>query len=457
MNRHVAAAVVVTLVAAGAVVWLVSDSGIETGTTPSARKILHYKDPMGGPDTSPVPKKDSMGMDYLPVYADEGAKQAASASDRGRLLYYRNPMGLADTSPTPKKDSMGMDYIPVYEHEFAAPGAVKIDTARLQRAGVRTAKAEMREMTHEIQAVGSVALDEARIAVVAPRADGFIERVYVGATGLPVRAGQALIDVYSPEIVQLQEEYRLAKESEGAPTGAAGTLADSALRRLENLGVSQAHIRDIAAGRTRRVLTLGAPISGVVTKKAAVQGQRFMAGEQLYEIADISSVWVVAKVFEHDLGAVSSGSRARITVTALPGRTFDGIVSFVAPQISAETRTADVRIEIPNADGALRAQMYAAVVLPTAKTPQVVAVPDSAIVDSGTRQVVLVAKGDGTFEPRDVTRGARSGGYTGIEKGVTAGEEVVVDAAFLIDAESNLKAALGAFSNAPPAAPERKP
>ncbi|MBY0510100.1 MAG: efflux RND transporter periplasmic adaptor subunit [Rhodospirillaceae bacterium] len=422
------------------------------------RRVLHYKDPMGGPDISPVPKKDSMGMDYLPVYADEAQKpeaQKQQTSGRGRILYYRNPMGLADTSSAPKKDSMGMDYIPVYENDVSTPGTVQVDTAKLQRAGVRMEAAKVRNIANEIQAAGIVALDQTRAAVVAPRMEGWVERVYVGAVGLDVKAGQPLIEVYSPELVQLQEEYRLAREGGAASNESVATLADSALKRLQNLGISPAQIRDIGAGRYHRTLSLAAPTAGIVLKKNVVLGQRFMPGDQLYEIADISNVWVVAKVFEHDLPALRTGASVRIAVSALPNKPYEGKISFVAPQINPETRTADVRVNVANADGALRADMYAAVIIPASEAMPMVSVPNSAIIDSGTRQVVLVAKGEGRFEPRPVTLAGRSGGYTAIKEGLKEGEEIVVEATFLIDAESNLRAALQAFSPSPAA--EAKP
>lgn len=418
----------------------------QTTTSPEARKVLYYKDPMGGTDTSPVPKKDSMGMDYLPVYASDAPKPSQADGAKGRVLYYRNPMGLADTSPTPKKDSMGMDYIPVYEKDVASRGIVQIEPARLQRAGVRTEAVSLRTVASAIQAPGAVALDESRYAVVAPRMEGWVERVHVGASGVPVRAGAPLLDIYSPELVQLQDEHRLAKSTQG---GTADILADGALKRLQNLGISPAQITDIAQGRYRRSLTLSAPISGVIVKKSAVLGQRFMPGDQLYEIADISRVWIVAKVFEHDLPAMQTGSVVRIAVTALRDRTYEGTVSFIAAQINRDTRTADVRIDVANADGALRADMLATVTIPTTDAKLEIAVPTSAIIDSGTRQVVLVTKGDGRFEPRQVVPGARSEGYTAIREGLKEGEEVVIEAAFLIDAESNLRAALQSF--APPA------
>ncbi|MGD9635877.1 MAG: efflux RND transporter periplasmic adaptor subunit, partial [Pirellulales bacterium] len=233
MNRNLIALVIVAALAGG-IYWFGFRDDPQSTPASSERKVLHYRDPMGGPDRSPVPKKDSMGMDYLPVYADEKPEPKQDASDRGRLLYYRNPMGLADTSPVPKKDSMGMDYIPVYEKEVSSPGTVQVDTARLQRAGVRTEAATLRPVTSEIQAAGVVAIDQTRLAVVAPRVEGWIARVYVGAPGLDVKAAQPLVENYSPELVQLQDEYRLAREAGDVSTAA--TLADSALKRLQNLG-----------------------------------------------------------------------------------------------------------------------------------------------------------------------------------------------------------------------------
>lgn len=346
-----------------------------------------------------------------------------------------------------------MDYIPVYEQEAANAGTVQIDPARLQRAGVRTAPATLRNVAQDIQAAGSVALDESRYAVVAPRMEGWVERVFIGASGLEVKAGQPLIDVYSPELVQLQDEHRLAREAQGGGASAA-SFAESALKRLQNLGVAPAQIREIEAGRYRRTLSVSAPISGVVVKKNVILGQRFMPGDQLYEIADLSSVWIVAKVFEHDLPKLQIGGAVRIAVTALPDRSYDGKVAFIAPQIDPATRTADVRVNVKNSDGALRADMFATVILPMSEPMSVVAVPTSAIIDSGTRQVVLVAKGDGRFEPREVKTGARGDGYTAIREGLKEREEVVTEAAFLIDAESNLRAALQSIA---PATPGAKP
>ncbi len=385
------------------------------------------------------------------------APQAISApGGKGRILFYRNPMGAPDTSPAPKKDSMGMDYIPVYENETAGPpGTVKIDLAKTQRTGVRTEAATLRKIAREVHAVGAVKLNEARVAVVSPRVEGWIERVHVGASGLSVVAGQPLVDIYSPELVQTQEEYILARKAMSADpaTSGAAAIADGALERLQSLGLPPSQIRQIAAAdQARRTLTLTAPTSGFVMEKNAVLGQRFMPGETLYRIADISAVWVVAKVPEQDLVLVRLGGEVAISVNAMPGTPLTGVVGFIAPEIDRQTRTADVRIDVPNPDGRLRAEMYATVIFAGGREAvATVAVPDSAIIDSGTRQVAIVAKADGLFEPRQVSVGSRANGYTSILSGIGEGETVVVNAAFLIDAESNLKAALQSFTNAPAA------
>jgi len=279
--------------------------------------------------------------------------------------------------------------------------------------------------------------------------------VHVGATGVNVKAGQPLVEVYSPELVQTQEEYLLAHKASGdgsdPDNNGVSALADGALKRLQSLGISPGQISQISSSsHVRRALTLTAPISGVIMEKAAVLGQRFMPGDALYRIADISAVWVVAKVPEQDLSSVHMGESVSVSVNALGGKSINGVVGFIAPEIDRETRTADVRIDVPNADGMLRADMYASVTFSGgSQVDEVVSIPDSAIIDSGTRQVALVAKEGGHFEPRQLTVGSRANGYTAVLNGISEGETVVVNATFLIDAESNLKAALQSFTSAP--------
>lgn len=434
---------------------------VEMSATPTQaeRKILYYRNPMGLPDTSPEPKKDSMGMDYIPVYADEAPAAPAAQGER-KILYYRNPMGLPDTSPEPKQDSMGMDYIPVYADEAAQPGQVSISPDKVQKLGVRTEPAAMRELARMVRAVGQFQVDERRLHTVTAKFEGYIEHLSVNATGQPVRRGQPLMQVYSPELVAAQEEYliawkgreTLASGTEESLTGV-GQLAEGALRRLRNWDISDAQLQRLQReGKATRTLTLYSPANGVVLEKVAVAGMRFMPGEPLFKIADLSTIWLIADVFEQDLAQVRIGQPVKIVVDAYPEKEFSGKIAYIYPTVVPETRTAKVRVELANPGGMLKPDMYANVQLDAGGGKAgVLAVPDSAVIDSGTRQVVLVQRAEGLFEPREVRLGRRGDGYAEVLQGIAEGEQVVVRANFLIDAESNLRAALGGFGESAPA------
>lgn len=376
-----------------------------------------------------------------------------------KILYYRNPMGLPDISPVPKKDSMGMDYIPVYEgEEEASASGVKISTEKVQKLGVRTARVERRALDAVVRATGRIEVDERRQFTIAPKFEGYIERLVVSATGQFVARGEHLFDAYSPELVAAQREYAVAahglaqlKDADAQTVAGMKRLADAALARLRNWDVSEEEIAQLAAGgEPRRTLTFRAPVAGVVLEKRAVQGMRFMPGETLYQIADLSRVWLIADVFEQDIGRVRVGQRARVKLEAYPERRFEGRVTYVYPTLKPETRSAQVRVELPNPDGRLKPAMYAHVEI-AAGGDTVLAVPNSAVIDSGTRRVVIVDRGEGRFEPREVRLGARGDEYVAVLEGLKEGETVVVAANFLIDAESNLRAALGSMT-APEAA-----
>ena len=385
-----------------------------------------------------------------------GGTTATSPGGARKILYYRNPMGLPDTSPAPKKDPMGMDYIPVYEGEEppAKAGTVKISLDKVQLLGVRTEAAAERELRRAVLAVGIIQANERQLYKVTPRFEGWIEKLHVNTTGQPVSRGQPLMEVYSPELISAQDEYLIALRAieESRASGAEAQavmqrLAEGVLQRLRNWGVSEAELATLRKeGKARQLLTYRSPVAGVALQKPSVQGMRFMPGETLYEIADLGTVWLIAEVFERDLGMVRVGQPAQLRILAYPDKDFTGKVVFVYPTLEPETRTGRVRIELPNAYGLLKPAMYGQVQL-SAGHPRgkVLAIPDSAVLDSGTRQVVLVQRGEGLFEPREVKLGMRADGYAEVREGVEAGEQVVVRANFLIDAESNLKAALDSF------------
>ncbi|MEI7611855.1 MAG: efflux RND transporter periplasmic adaptor subunit [Betaproteobacteria bacterium] len=376
-----------------------------------------------------------------------------------KLLYYRNPMGLPDTSPTPKKDPMGMDYIAVFEGEEEtepdSSNQIKVSTEKIQKLGVRTELAQLRSLDKSVRAAGRIEPDERRIYTISPKFEGYVERLHVSVTGQAVGKGQPLFEVYSPELVSAQREYAIAaqgveslKDSESVAQSGMKQLADSSLQRLKNWDISEEQIKALSRyGETKRTLTFRSPVSGIVTEKKAQQGMRFMPGEALYQVADLSSVWVVADVFEQDIGLVRTGTKATVRINAYPEKTFEGKVSYVYPTLNATTRTVPVRIELANPGLLLKPSMFAQVELSASARGNVISVPISAVIDSGTRQIVLIEQGEGRFEPRVVKLGARSEQHVEIIEGIKEGQAVVVTANFLIDAESNLKAAVSGFGS----------
>jgi Cu(I)/Ag(I) efflux system membrane fusion protein len=419
-------------------------------------KILFYRDPMGLPEISSVPKKDSMGMDFIPVYdTPTGAAAAATEGGKGKILYYRNPMGLPDVSYEPKKDSMGMDYIPVYENEAGNDGnVVKISLDKVQKLGVKTEAAAIRRLTRTIRATGTVQPDESRQTIITSRFDGWVQHLNVDKTGDMVKRGQAVLQLFSPTLRLAQQEYILARRTDPG-------LAAAAAQRLKTLGLSEGQISALEdAVEAPGTVPVVAPEGGQVVEKMAIEGARVMAGEPLYRLVDFGHVWVIAEVYEQDLPSVQPGLPVEVELDAFPGERFKGEVSFIYPGLTPATRTAKVRVELDNPDGKLKADMFAAVLLfADMASAEVLAVPDSAVLDTGKAQAVLVQRGEGRYEPREVKLGRRADGYAEILEGVSEGDQVVVSANFLIDAESNLQAALKAFTagDKPADAPEAKP
>jgi Cu(I)/Ag(I) efflux system membrane fusion protein len=370
-----------------------------------------------------------------------------------KLLYYRNPMGLADTSPVPKKDSMGMDYVAVYQGDEEDGRVIALSVDRVQKLGVKSEAAQMRVLKKSLRAVGRIEVDERRTYTVAPKFEGWVEKLHVNSTGQFVKRGEVLFDVYSPELVSAQREYALARHGEAA-LSEAGADARAGMKQLADASLSRLKNWDMPVSE-QRVQTFAAPVTGVVLEKKAVQGMRFQAGDALYQIADLSIVWLIADVAAQDIGQVSVGTRAEVSSESYPDKHFSGKVSFIYPTINAETRTVPVRVELANPQGQLKPSMFANVALDSVAGRAVLTVPTSAVIDSGTRQVVLVRLSEGRFEPRLIKPGARSDEYVEVLAGIADGEQVVTSANFLIDAESNLKAALGGMKQA--AAPEAAP
>lgn len=368
-----------------------------------------------------------------------------SATTERRILYYRNPMGLADTSQEPRKDSMGMDYIAVYADEMSGSvGTVTLTPQKIQRTGVQTAVVKRHRMVRTIKAAGMIALDESRMSVVTSRFSGFIEELLVPATGADIQIGQPLLRVWveSSELLQKESDFMVALHR-----GRAEEIA-TAMRNLRQLGISEVAIDMLRqSGEPSRLLTLTAPTTGTVLDKPAFVGMRFSAGDPLYRLADLSNVWVIAEVPERDLALVHLGQTVEITVNAYPNTPFKGHIALIYADLNPMTRTVRVRIEMPNPQGLLKSGLYAEVAIEAEiGNEPVIAIPDSAVIDSGSRQVAFVAKDNGVFEPRALILGQRSDGLVEIRSGLMEDEHIVVRGNFLIDAESNLRAALAAFT-----------
>ncbi len=429
-----------------------------TAASAADRTPLYYRDPGGAPVWSAVPKKDDRGRDYLPVYDDdqaaaEPAKPKQQADSSRKILYYRNPMGLPDTSPVPKKDPMGMNYVPVYEGDDVDEGTVKLSPGRIQRTGVKSEPAERRSIRVAVKAPGTIQLDERRVSVIAMRSESFVQRVADVTTGTRVKAGQPLMQIYSSAVASAAAEYLSTITSR--VTGGIEAYGRGSRQRLINLDVPEQVIVEMEKSHVTPVtVQWSAPRDGIVLERNAVEGMRANPGDVLFRIADISVVWALVDVAERDLGNISVGQPVTIRARSFPGRTFSGKIAVIYPQVNRDTRTARVRIELANPDFALLPDMYVDADIDTVDPAPVLAVPDSSVLDTGARQAVLVDKGQGRFEPREVKLGRRGGGYIEVREGLADGEAVVTSANFLIDAESNLKAALKGFAEAAPKAPD---
>lgn len=348
-----------------------------------------------------------------------------------------------------------MDYIPVYADEGSDdPGTVKVSLDRVQRLGVRTARVVRQPVSETVLLSGTIAADERKLGVVALKFQANIVRLHVAATGEAVRKGQPLFDIQSPFLLREELDLSLALRARETSEAEGGVYARTNARslkttreRLRLYEVPEPEIsRLIDSGEPTGRVTWLAPQDGVVVEKQAIAGMQAEPGMTLYRLADLSRVWVIGEAPESALAIVQPGAKARVSFNAFPGKTSEGRVTFVYPEVSMTTRTAKVRIELANPDRTLLPGMFASIEITSPPGDPVLAIPQNALIDSGALQVVLVARGEGRFEPRAVTAGRRANGMVEITKGLDGSEEVVTSATFLIDAESNLRAALQSFT-----------
>ena len=337
---------------------------------------------------------------------------------------------------------------------------VQISPQRLQSIGVKTGEVERKLVADEIRTTGSVAVDERRLAYVQVRFSGYIQKVFADATYQYIRKGQPLFTVYSPDLVATEREYLVAKQNQQqvaqstvqGVTASAASLLDAAAERLKQWGVPQKEIARLeSTGQVQQELEVDSPVSGYITERNALPNLTVQPETRLYSVADLSTVWVLAEVFQNDLGRIKVGDRATLTVDSYPGRVFEGRVNFIYPQVDMMTRTARARLIFSNSGLKLSPGMFVNVTLKVSMGKQLV-IPATGVLQSGTRQIVFVSRADGYIEPREVQLGSRAGDDFIVLKGVKAGEEIVTSANFLIDSESQLQAALGSFVPPPPGA-----
>ena len=397
------------------------------------------------------------GMQLVPISGRSDAGTDAPSA-RGKILFYRSPMDPKQTSPVPRKDEMGMDYLPVYGGELSAGGApleglatVGIDSARQQLIGLRTAEVKRESIAGSWRTVGRVQVDPTGVRKINVKVEGYVEKIYVDFVGKPVRRGEALFSLYSPELLAAQNEYLLALRTRSAlATGGVlaangDALVASARHKLELWDVPQSEIARLErTGQPSRRLTFVSPISGVVTSKNLVEGSRLAAGDTPYEVSDLSAVWVMADAYEADQPKVQVGMPATLTLQAYPNRVFRGDVSFVDPLLDSKTRTAKVHLHFPNPTGELKPEMFGEVVL-EGQSRVALTIPADSVIHTGTKDVLFVDLGEGKFQPREVQLGAKAGDQVEVVKGLEQGERVVTRANFLIDSESRLRASLAAM------------
>ncbi len=417
------------------------------------REILYWRAPMDPNFTSDRPGKSPMGMDLVPVYAEETERE---------ILYWRAPMDPNFTSDQPGKSPMGMDLVPVYADEAGAPpeGAVRLDPTFVQRIGVRTTPVERRDIAQTIRTVGTLAHNDKQIAWINTKFDGWIENVAVNYLGETVEKGQVLFDIYSPQLVTTQREYlqavRYAERLEASRypevAARARSLVESARARLRFWDVTDQQIEALEAEQTPpRTLSVVSPVTGVVVDKMdeALDGMYVRPGMNLYKVADLTTIWVDVEIFEHQVEAMRIGQRAEVELPYVPGRPYTGFVRFLYPHFNEETRTMTVSIELANPDLTLRAGMYANVTFDVPVARNTLTVPEEAVIRSGTRELVVLELSRGLFRVAEVTLGASGDGVFEVRDGVAEGDRIVVSAQFLIDSESNLTQAIRALDDEP--------
>ena len=391
-------------------------------------------------------------MKLTPIKSSGGTK----SSGERKILYWRAPMDPNEVYDEPGKSRMGMDLVPVYEDEGSGSGVVIIDAAVQQNMNVKTEVVKVKKLNAQVITNGILETDERKEFVVTTKVGGWVEKLYVNYTGQEVKKGGKLIDIYSPELVAAQQEFITAlsyaasvMSSSDENIAASGKeLINNSIRKLELLDVSSLEIERLRkTKKINKYVTLYAPFDGTVIHKQLTEGEKIKSGSPLLMIADLRNLWLMADVYEYELSKINVGSRADITFNYLPRKIVKGKVSFIYPTLDAKTRTVKVRIDIPNFNNELKPSMFATITINGKDLGNYPVVPEDAIIRSGQANIIILALGDGKFRPVDVLLGNYAEGYYQVLDGLTEGNTIVTSAQFLIDSESNLRAALTQFTS----------
>jgi Cu(I)/Ag(I) efflux system membrane fusion protein len=390
------------------------------------------------------------GMDLIPV--KQQRKESTQTGGERKILYWQAPMDPTEIYDHPGKSKMGMNLVPVYEDQVSAGSAITIDPVTVQNMGIRVAPVRRIEFSRILRTTGNIDYNEEKLFTVNSKINGWVEKLYVSFTGQQVRKGQPLLEIYSPELVTTQEEYLLALKNKDlvsetsfdAIREGAESLVNSTKKRLLYWDISPEEIQRLEKERkVRKTITLRAPANGVVTHKNAVAGIRVNEGMNLYQIADLSTVWVYASVYDYEVPWIHLGQIAEIGLSYNPGKIYEGKISYIYPYLNEKARDVRIRIEFPNAKLDLKPGMYANITLRAQTIKDALVIPAEAVLRSGIRNVVFVTREEGKFEPREVKIGEEGeNGTLRIISGLLEGEKVVVSAQFLLDSESRLQEAI---------------
>ena len=409
---------------------------------------IFYRSPMDPTVTSAMPAKDTMGMDYIPVYTEQENRVERE------VLFYRNPMNPEITSPIPAKGSMGMDYVPVYADRqltVEPAGTVRIDPVVVQNMGVRTSTVERKSFARTVRALGRIDVNEERILRLHPKVEGWVEEIFIDKSGEMVAEDDILLGIYSPKLVATQEEYLLALAGQEALTEftipevrrGAEQLVESSRIRLEFFDVPDHQVHELEETRkVKKSLHIHSPAAGTVINVGVRRGQYVTPKTELYQITDLSDVWVYAQVYDYELPWIKVGDEVEMALASLPGEVFGGVLSYIYPYAEAKTRTTKVRVVFENTNFKLRPEMLADIKIHADVQHDVLVIPTEAVVRSSDETQVFVDRGEGKYEPRTVRLGVSSGNQVVVLSGLGQAEKVVTSAQFLIDSESKLNEAI---------------